>query len=154
MQETTITPVDISEFTFGQGKTGYNIQTQEGQKYACFSSTEMAKVIIGHPAKIRFEEKTTGNYTNRNIKQVADDQGNFEDKPQSSSGGRVAKADPDKLKQEKDLEIARNKSIQRQVAAKEATVIALASETPPSANFWNVWDGCYNHILDKLLEVK
>lgn len=156
MQETTITPVDIAEFTFGQGKTGYNIQTQEGQKYACFSSTEMAKVIIGHPVKVRYEEVERNGYTNRNIKQAADDSGNFEEKKAGfGGGGRVAKADPDKLKQEKDLEIARNKSIQRQVAAKEATQIALQrGGLEGGLDFWKVWDQAYNHILDTLLEVK
>lgn len=118
MQEATITVLEITEFTFGDNKKGWNLTTQDGTKYACFSSTEMGKITPMEPVKIKYEIKERGNYENRNIKQVADENGTFAAPKTSGGGGRVAKADPDKLKQEYELEVARNQSIQRQVAVK------------------------------------
>lgn len=151
MQEATIIVTEISEFTFGDNKKGWNLITADQERYACFSSTEMGKVIPNEPIKVRYTTKQVGQYENRSIKQVAESDGTFTDKPSGGAGGgRAAKADPAKLQQDKELEIARNKSIQRQVAAKEATQVMLASE----AINWELWDLAYDHILTKLLEVK
>lgn len=117
MQEATITVLEITEFHFGDSKTGWNLITSDGTKYACFSSTEMGKITPMTPVKVKYEVKERGGYENRNIKAVADDNGNFAP-PKTSGGSRTAKADPDKLKQEWELEVARNQSIQRQVAIK------------------------------------
>lgn len=145
MQETTITVLEIQEFSFGQGKKGWNLQTAEGDKYACFSSTEMGKITPMEPVKIRYEIKERNGYENRNIKQVADENGNFPEKPAGGSGGRVAKADPDKLKQERELEIARNQSIQRQVAVKAAVELVVSDKIK-----LDELDTYYDKFMDKL----
>lgn len=152
MLEKTITAAQVSEFTFGaNNKTGYNITTTDFEKFACFSSTEVAKIMPDVPVKIRYEETERNGFKNNNIKQVANADGTFDEVKASTGGRPSAKADPDKMKQDKDLEIARNKSIQRQVAAKEATTITLADK---GGDFWSTWDKAYDHILTKLLEVK
>jgi hypothetical protein len=160
VQEATITFLDNgTPGKTGTGKEFVKFKASDGREFTCWSNTEALKIAANQPATIKFSVKEVGQYTNYTIHAVKDADGNW---PDTGSGGkamggaRVAKADPDKMKQDKELEIARNKSIQRQVAAKEATVIALGQVAGGDTTkaFYEFWDEAYDHILTKLLEVK
>jgi len=92
----------------GEGKI-YNIGAADQKVYTTFSDT-IAKIFepAGTKRKVKYQVKIQGQYTNLVIVDVADEQGNFNQKSGKSYKGGM-KADP-----------AKTASIERQVAAKEA----------------------------------
>lgn len=112
----------------------YNIAGEDQKSYTTFSKT-IADIFekAGTERKIKFLIKVQGNYTNYNIVDVADENGEFQQKGKSYKG-REVKADP-----------AKTKSIERQVAAKE-TVNLIISGKSELKDFEDVADRLFKWI--------
>lgn len=141
--EITIQVKEIAEFKWGQDKIkiAWNVIAEDGKKYTTFSDTHMKYIVAGESATLKYEEKVVNNFTNYNIQSVKDDQGNWTESGKSASGGgRAAKADPEKMKQDKELEIARNQSIQRQQGVIQAVLLKTGSKDYQSKDLIDIFN--------------
>lgn len=104
----------------GKPLTIHKITGEDNTVYQTFSSTIASKINEGEERLIQYEVKTTGNFTNNNILNIADASGNFEEAEKKSfGGGGRSKVDTE--------------SIQRQVALKCAVELAVANKETDNA---------------------
>lgn len=133
--EREIKIVKVVEFTYGEGKTGWNVFDEEERKYATFSSTIKAECdaafVDEKIRKVEFDESERNGFMNRTITKIYDAEGKvIESSRKGGGGGGRSNFDPELSARQTALNAAVH-YLGRKPDSKAAEIIPLAEGLLP-----------------------